>query len=40
MDWDWDLKLATNPDDVLNFLNGIGTYQDPVGEAHILRYLE
>ena len=31
----WGWKLATTPDDVMNFLNGTGAYQDPVGEARI-----
>jgi hypothetical protein len=31
----WGWKLATTPDDAMNFLNGAGSYQDPVSEARI-----
>lgn len=31
----WSWKLATDPDDVLNFLNGTGAYGSPAGEARI-----
>jgi len=33
MSWGW--KLATSPDDVLNFLNGVGAYGTPVSAARI-----
>jgi hypothetical protein len=33
MSWGW--KLATSPDDVMNFLNGVGAYQAPVSAARI-----
>ncbi len=31
----WGWKLATTPDDVMNFLNGSGPYENPVSEARI-----
>ena len=31
----WGWKLATTPDDVMNFLNGTGAYENPVSEARI-----
>ncbi len=31
----WGWKLATDPDDVMNFLNGTGAYQRPVTAARI-----
>ena len=31
----WGWKLATSPDDVMNFLNGSGAYTVPVAEARI-----
>ncbi|MFC1733344.1 hypothetical protein ACFL6I_23845 [candidate division KSB1 bacterium] len=33
---DWEWKLADNDDDAYNFLNGIGVYNTPVREAHVL----
>ncbi len=32
---DWGWKLATDPDDALQFLNGTGAYDRPVSEARI-----
>lgn len=31
----WGWKLATDPDDVINFLNGCGPYERPVKDAHV-----
>jgi hypothetical protein len=31
----WGWKLATDPDDALNFINGAGAYEHPVGEFRI-----
>ena len=31
----WGWKLATTPDDVMNFLNGTGAYKTPVKDAKI-----
>ena len=31
----WGWKLATDPSDVISFLNGTGAYDNPVGEARI-----
>ena len=31
----WGWKLATEPDDAMNFLNGTGAYQTPVKDAKI-----
>lgn len=32
---EWGWKLATDPNDVIDFLNGSGAYDSPVGEARI-----
>lgn len=34
----WGWKLATDPDDVLNFMNGLGSYSRPVKEAQIAAF--
>jgi hypothetical protein len=31
----WGWKLSTDPDDVMNFLNGKGAYKDPVKDARV-----
>ena len=31
----WGWKKSTDPDDVMNFLNGKGAYKDPVKDARV-----